>query len=579
MGGSNCENENASTIQHSAAASIEKQKINIPIWMLTGLVACVAVVMVFFTVDLYEKELKFSDYDFSPLPPASLPSLGPLIPLYHQDPPPAEPNPKHWQHRANQVAAAFQHAWHGYARDAFGKDEYHPLSRNGSNWTPNGIGLTIIDALDTMLLMGLRTEYEQCRNWIAKSLTFDQNGSVNVFETTIRVLGGLLSAFHLSGGDSLYLKRAQELGDKLLAAFDTPSGIPWANVRLDVPSGVRPQAYRGASSTAEATTVQLELRYLSHLTGDRRYWDAAERVMQHMESLPGKIDGLVPIFLHPITGNFMGQEIRLGSRGDSYYEYLLKQYVQTAGTEPVYRQMYDEAMRGVKKHLIGFSGPSALLYIGEMPYARTHPNYLRPKMDHLVCFMGGNLALGASGGYPLSAINTTLADRNDLRVAEELTRTCFEMYNRTRTGLAPEIVYFDVDENAISDMLMKPRDQHYLLRPETVESLFILWRVTEDEKYREWAWKIFQSIENHARLHAGGYTNIESINHIPAPRLDKMETFFLSETLKYLYLTFLPTDVIPLNRYVFNTEAHPLPIFHPRWNTSLEWEKSRQAWI
>ena len=107
--------------------------------------------------------------------------------------------------RQKKVVEAFKHAWEGYRKYAWGHDELRPVSRSHSEWF--GVGLTIIDSLDTMLLMNLREEFQQGREWVANSLTFEKNVDVNLFETTIRVLGGLLSAYHLSQ-DDLFLRKA-----------------------------------------------------------------------------------------------------------------------------------------------------------------------------------------------------------------------------------------------------------------------------------------------------------------------------------------------------------------------------------
>jgi uncharacterized protein YyaL (SSP411 family) len=156
----------------------------------------------------------------------------------------------------------------------------------------------ILDSLDTIMLMNLEDEYAQAREWIEKKLSFDKHQDVNLFETTIRVLGGLLSAYHLSGNDKLYLDKAIDLGDRLLGAFDSESGIPYAGVILS--TGLAHKVSYISSSTAEVTTVQMELKYLSHLTGDKKYWDKAERVMKHIQHLietDQSLDGLLPILI------------------------------------------------------------------------------------------------------------------------------------------------------------------------------------------------------------------------------------------------------------------------------------------
>ncbi|KAI8391840.1 glycoside hydrolase [Radiomyces spectabilis] len=474
------------------------------------------------------------------------------------------PNDEQTAYRQRRIVEAFQHAWKGYRTDAFGRDEYQPLTHSGHDWAPGGLGLMITDALDTMLLMNLTDEYNEAREWVATKLDFDKNQDVNLFETTIRVLGGLLSAYHLSGNDPVYLGKATDLGNRLLGAFHSESGIPYASVVLSTGLAYKPHV---PSSTAEVTTIQLEFKYLSYLTGDDKYKGAVDKVMKRMEDLIEKgstVDGLVPILIHPVSGEFTTSEIRLGSRGDSYYEYLLKQYLQTGKTEKKYRDMYDHAMRGVRTHLLGRSFPNNLLYIGEL--LDSDPTKLHSKMDHLVCFIGGSFALGATEGRTLADHpQMSQVDLEDLEVGKQITRTCYEMYNSTATGLASEIVYFNTEKDAAADaadIMIKPRDRHNILRPETLESIFLLWRLTGDEIYREWGWKIFEAFEQYTKLPGGGYAALKDVTQIPPVKDNRMDTFFLAETLKYLYLLFSPNDLLPLEHYVLNTEAHPLPVIH-----------------
>ncbi|KAG0365416.1 mannosyl-oligosaccharide alpha-1,2-mannosidase [Gamsiella multidivaricata] len=488
-------------------------------------------------------------------------------------------NPPIWEERKNKVKQAFLHAWNAYRRDAWGKDEYHPISKYGSNMIRKGQGFTIVDSLDTILLMGLEDEFQEAKTWVKNELDFDQDGEVNLFETTIRVLGGLLSAYDQSDHDPVFLHKAVDLADRLMGAFDTPSGIPYASVHLKEGRGV-PGHDRGVSSTSEVTTLQLEFKYLSYLTKDDKYWKAAENVMFKIKE-QDSLDGLVPIFINPYTGHFQGGEIRLGSRGDSYYgkqQYLIKQYLQTGMKEPIYKEMYDRAIGGVKKHLLGRTIPNNLLFVGEI--SKYEPTNLSPKMDHLVCFLGGTMALASTGGVSLddqtfSRSRFSRAQEEDFKIGEELTKSCYEMYHQTETGLASEIVYWVQKQEQIrgksalqhtpgSDFIINDRDGHNWLRPETVESLFYLWRLTGDEKYRQWGWEIFEAIEKYSKVASGGYSSIHDIRRANKINFsDKMETFFLAETLKYFYLLFGSDDVLPLDKYVFNTEAHPLPIFTP----------------
>lgn len=432
---------------------------------------------------------------------------------------------------------------------------------------PKGMGWIIIDALDTLMLMNLTTQLSHATEWVSQSLTFDQDHEVNTFETTIRMLGGLLSAHYLSNdlkivplstNEDLFLEKATDLADRLLGAFESPSGIPYASVNLHTMAGIVSHADGGASSTAEAATLQLEMKYLSKLIGETLYWKKAEKVIQVLDNLNAPA-GLVPIFVYADRGEFRGKEIRLGSRGDSYYEYLIKQYLQTNKKETVYLDMYNDAMTGVKKHLVAKSHPSHLTFIGELPQGVG--DTLSPKMDHLVCFMPGSFALGATEGLTVAAARAAdggakwgTRQEEDLSLARELMRTCYEMYRVTPTGLAPEIAWFNLqhdredtgrleEEDTKKDILVKQRDSHNLQRPETVESLFVMWRITGDVIYREWGWEIFEALVNHTAVDggSGGYASINSVLEVPTKLRDNMESFWLVGFFLLFFSLFWPT--------------------------------------
>ena len=213
-------------------------------------------------------------------------------------------------------------------------DEYRPITKSGKQMTPTGMGWIIVDALDTLMIMNLTSRLSHAREWISTSLDYNQDHEVNTFETTIRMLGGLLSAHYLSTefpnmaplsdddvgkpGEDLYLEKAADLADRLLGAFDTQSGVPLASVNLKTMKGVASHDDGGASSTAEAASLQLEFKYLAMLMGEKLYWQKAEKVIEVIDS-NGMQDGLLPIFIHADQGTFQGYNIRLGSRGDSYY--------------------------------------------------------------------------------------------------------------------------------------------------------------------------------------------------------------------------------------------------------------------
>uniref|UniRef100_A0A8C4QBL1 alpha-1,2-Mannosidase n=1 Tax=Eptatretus burgeri TaxID=7764 RepID=A0A8C4QBL1_EPTBU len=410
--------------------------------------------------------------------------------------------------RQQAVVEAFRHAWLGYRHFAWGRDELRPVSQGYKEWF--GLGLTLVDALDTMWIMGLQEEFEEARKWVASELNFNKNIDVNLFECTIRILGGLLSTFHLTG-DKLFLDKAVSASHCTLHFYLLISSV---------------------LNTIESF-------------GKR---EAAEAVTRHVRDLAGKTDGLVPMFINTQTGRFTrSSTLTLGARADSYYEYLLKQWLQGGKREQLLLDSYIEAIGGVQKHLLGKSQPNQLTFVGELVNGE-----LRPKMDHLVCFLPGTLALGTRHGL----------DPSHLHLAEKLANTCYQMYRQTETGLSAEISYFNTQSDAKQDIDIKPADRHNLLRPETVESLFYLYWITGNHKYQDLGWDILQSINRYTKVPSGGYTSIGNVRNRdnPQPR-DKMESFFLSETLKYLYLLFSDNlTLISPDTHVFNTEAHPLPI-------------------
>ncbi|KAG8957661.1 mannosyl-oligosaccharide alpha-1,2-mannosidase, partial [Tulasnella sp. 419] len=481
--------------------------------------------------------------------------------------------------RKEAIIAAFKHAWKGYERDAWGYDDYNPLTRGGTNLGlegSKGVGYTIIDSLDTMIIMAqneagideeLNGMLERANAWIENELDFDNGGIVNTFETTIRLIGGLLSAQHLTHKDptqnSIYLSKAIDLADRLLPAFDTPTGLPLTNIHLRDREGHADPDNSGWCSIAEVSSLQLEFKYLAQLTGNEKYWRTVERAMQVVrDAFPPRSPRLPSIFIRPDTGRFVPFGIRVGSRGDSYYEILLKQYLLTNRTEYVYREMYDESMDAVTTRLMRRSPVQGLVHTVELyPFKagdKAGKISLLPKQDHLVCYLGGLFLLGVTEGFaPVPPKKETFRENQqrklrDWSAAMNLIETCMEIHD-TATGLAAEITYFETErvpapedeKREGKDWYIKVRgataddamlDPRFILRPETIESLFVAFRITGDPKYREYGWKIFQSIEKHCKLPDAGYTSIRNVDKIEgdAGREDRLETFFLSETLKYL---------------------------------------------
>ncbi|KAI4472103.1 mannosyl-oligosaccharide alpha-12-mannosidase-related [Holotrichia oblita] len=448
--------------------------------------------------------------------------------------------------RQRAIVDAFRHAWKGYKKYAWGHDNLKPISEGYSEWF--GLGLTIVDSIDTIYIMGLREEYEEARNWIEQHLHFTNNRDVNLFEVTIRVLGGLLGIYHLTG-DRMFLNKALDLGDRLLPSFASETGIPYSDINLFTRTA-HPPKWSPDSSTAEVTTLQLEFRDLSRASGDPKYENAVMKISEHIHHLH-KQDGLVPIFINPNSGQFRSYAtITFGARGDSYYEYLLKQWLQTGKTIDFLRDDYLQAIEGVQKSLVKRTLPNGFLFLGELLAGGKD---FKPKMDHLTCFLPGTLALGTHHGLPTS----------HLKLAEELLTTCYQTYAQQPTFLAPEITYFNIQGENSNDIYVKTNDAHNLLRPEFIESLWYLNQLYGNSTYQDWGWEIFQAFEKYTKV-TNGYTSIGNVRNAAAVKpKDMMESFFLGETLKYLYLLFADdTKLLDLDKYVLNSEAHPLPVYN-----------------
>ncbi|XP_061382167.1 endoplasmic reticulum mannosyl-oligosaccharide 1,2-alpha-mannosidase isoform X2 [Danaus plexippus] len=444
--------------------------------------------------------------------------------------------------RQYAVVESFKHAWKGYKEHAWGHDNLKPVSGMAFDWF--SLGLTIVDGLDTAYIMGLNEEFQEGKEWINNELIFTKQKDVNFFEVTIRVLGALLTNYHFTE-DKMFLDKAKDLGERLMSAFSSPSGIPYSDVNLGSRTAHAPE-WAHYSTTAEATTIQLEFRELSRSSNNPVFEDAAAAVSEKIHQLPKK-HGLVPIFINPNTGQFAPHAtITLGARGDSYYEYLLKQWLQTGKTITYLVDDYMTAIEGVREYLAKRSSPNKRLFIGELSSGSEAFN---PKMDHLTCFLPGTLALGHMNGLP---------DWH-MTMAEELLYTCYLTYAAHPTFLAPEITHFNM-VSTTEDMYTKTADAHNLLRPEFVESLWYMYQITGNTTYQDWGWQIYQSFEKYAKV-PNGYTSLNNVKSEKPVLRDMMESFFLSETLKYLYLLFSDDRfIIDLNKYVITSEAHPLPI-------------------
>ena len=363
--------------------------------------------------------------------------------------------------RANAVKEAFLHSWKAYTKFAIRFDELCPRTKCGKNWNddPHSLLLSAIDGLTTMHLMGLHDEVDSALMRI-RQLDFDVDLSMSQFEAMIRVVGGLLSIYELRGEkEPEIIEKVRDIADRLLWAYNTTSGVPHQTVNLQTRIHNNPDWSGGLSVLSELGTVQLELRTLSFHTGDPIYDMKATHIMSVIRKTAPR-DMLCPVFMSAVSGRWSNDHIALGALGDSFYEYLLKQYLLTGKTEETYRDMFAAAMNAIVDKLLFHSIPSGFTFVAE--YRRGDYYY---KMDHLACFIAGTLAYGAH------AIDSP-RKAEVIRAAAGITKTCYLMYHRQASGVSPEYVEFPGKGDFINGA------GYYLLRPEALEAMFYMWRLT-----------------------------------------------------------------------------------------------------
>lgn len=416
---------------------------------------------------------------------------------------------------AQRVKAETRHAWQGYKQYAWGHDALKPLSKRGHDWYGQSLLMTPVDALDTLILMGLDKEAQEARELIVTKLSFDHDLYVQNFEVTIRLLGGLLSAYQLTGDERL-LKLAKDLGKRLLPVFDSKTGLPYTHVNL------RTGQVKGkVSNPAETGTLLLEFGTLSKLTGNPVYYDKAKRALVETYKRRSKI-GLVGAAIDVETGDWTSTDSHIGGGIDSYYEYLYKCWLLFGDADC--KKIWDDSIPAVNRYLADEVREGELWYgIADMETGkRTETLY-----GALDAFMPALLALGG-----------------DLPRARRLQDSGLKMWRMH--GIEPETLDYSK---------MKVTSGGYQLRPEIVESAYYLHHFTGDAKHRAMGREFFEDFVRRCRTQAG-YAALKDVRTME--RKDSMESFLFAETFKYYYLLFAPKAALDFDGIVFNTEAHPL---------------------
>ena len=420
--------------------------------------------------------------------------------------------------RAHQLAARvrteFLHAWNNYERYAWGHDALRPLSKTPHDWYGQSLLMTPVDALDTLVVMHLDAEAAKARSLIVSDLSFDRDIYVKNFEITIRLLGGLLSGYQLTG-DKRLLNLAEDLGNRLLPVFNSPTGLPYVYVSL------RTGQTRGAvTNPAETGTLLLEFGTLSKLTGKAVFYDKAKRALIETFKRRSQL-GLVGQGINVETGAWTNTDSHISGGIDSYYEYLWKCWLLFGDKDC--RDMWEASIPAVNKYLADEIG-------GELWYG--HADMQTGKRTETT--------YGALDAF----FPALLAFSGDLARARRLQASSFKMWNLY--GIEPEILDYKTIHVVAGS---------YHLRPEIVESTYYLYHYTGDPEYRHRGEKMFDDFVRYCRTESG-YAALADVTS--KQQLDEMESFVLAETFKYFYLLFAPAGTLEFDKVIFNTEAHPL---------------------
>jgi len=422
---------------------------------------------------------------------------------------------------AAEVKAEFLHAWNGYKKYAWGHDDLKPLSKTHHDWYAQPLLMTPVDSLDTMILMDMDDEAAKTKQYILDNLSFDKDLEVQNFEITIRLLGGLLTNYQLTG-DKRLLNLAEDLGNRLLPVFNSPTGMPYRYVNLKTGKVSKP-----ISNPAETGTLLIEFGTLSKFTGKPIFYDKAKRALVETYNRRSKI-GLVGEWINVETGEWTNTDSHISGAIDSYYEYLLKCSLLFGDQDC--KRMWSTSIAAINKYLADKKRDD---FGGELWYGHADMN------------TGARRA--TSYGALDAFFPAVLALSGDLKRAELLQDSSYRMWNHA--GIEPE--EFDYVARKITS-------PGYPLRPEIVESTYYLYHYTKDEKYLLMGEKLWRDFVKHCRTDEG-YAALKNVE--TKEKTDSMQSFLFAETFKYFYLLFAPPSTLDFDRVIFNTEAHPIKKF------------------
>jgi mannosyl-oligosaccharide alpha-1,2-mannosidase len=452
--------------------------------------------------------------------------------------------------RREEVRKQFLKCWTSYRQMAWMHDELRPISGEVNDHF-GGWAATLIDALDTLWIMDFKEEFESAIKDVERiDFGYTTLSKVNVFETNIRHLGGLLAAYELSGERRL-LNKAKEVGEMLYHAFDTPNHMPVTRWDFRAAGEGKQQLADPQVLLAEIGSMTMEFTRLSQLTGDPKWYDAVTRVSKELEKQQDitHLPGMWPIVVNGRKLDFAEDNtFTLSSMADSTYEYLGKMHALLGGQDPIYKRMYEKAMATAIKHILYrpmTSDDSDMLASGA---ARVEGStvFLDPELQHLGCYTGGMFALGGR----------LFGNPEHVDIGRKLTDTCVWAYKSNPAGIMPEVAHLvkcanttechwddkawhaevtaraDLQREAdplrnIAGLRLPPgfssiEDRRYILRPEAIESVFVLYRITGEQSWQAAGWDMWTSIMRVTDTDIGNAALLDISADTP-PMSDSME--------------------------------------------------------
>ncbi|PLX02691.1 MAG: glycoside hydrolase family 47 [Marinilabiliales bacterium] len=409
--------------------------------------------------------------------------------------------------------------WQAYKKYAWGHDALAPLTKTYRNWYKKPLYISPIDAYSTLYIMGFKEETNEIENYVIDSLDFDIDIDAKIFEVNIRILGGLLSMYELSGKEEI-LAKAKDFADRMLPAFDTKTGIPkyWVNLKTGVARG-------DTVNVAEAATYTFEMGILSYYTKDPKYYQAGKKASLAIFNRRSDI-GLIGDVIDVESGEWVSESSHICAGVDSYYEYLYKSYLLFGDNEM--GEVWKESIKAINKYI-------AEDYDGKLWYGRVHMNTGEFENSVITLYDAFFPALlGLSG---------------DTARAIRLQHTWDYVWNKY--GLEPTAYDYKSGKTTYPT---------YDLNPEIMESAYYLFNISGDSSFYKMNEQYWADIKKYCRTDIA-YTSIKNVETME--KKDYMPTFFFAETLKYLYLTFTSHNTeYQFNDYTFNTEAHPFKREH-----------------